>query len=44
MKQHELHLIFFFRFSTIENAVTTEEPEGHSGFAVNDIAEHNKIK
>lgn len=32
---NRLHLILnLYRF-------TTEEPEGHSNFAVNDIAEHN---
>lgn len=29
------------RFSAIEHAVSTDEPEGHGNFAVNDIAEHN---
>ncbi|KAL5243945.1 hypothetical protein ACI65C_011355 [Semiaphis heraclei] len=29
------------RFSAVEHTVTTEEPEGHVNFAVNDIAEHN---
>lgn len=35
-----LHSILF-RFSAAEHSVTTEESEGHSNLAVNDIAGHN---
>lgn len=30
-----------FRLSAVEHTITTDEPDRHSNYAVNDIAEHN---
>jgi len=34
-------LFDFCRFSAIEHTITSDEPEGHANYAVNDISEHN---
>lgn len=40
-----MRINLFCRFSAAEHSVPKEEPEGHSNFGVNDIAEHNnKLK
>lgn len=34
-------LLYFCRFSAVEHTITSDEPEGHANYAVNDISEHN---